>query len=206
MSRIIGTLYIISAPSGAGKTSLVNALIQELSHLKLSVSHTTRAPRPKEVDGYNYHFIDQATFKQMQKNGDFMESAEVFGNFYGTSEQAVKKMLEQGSDVILEIDWQGAEQIKARFKDAISIFILPPDIDTLQERLEVRAEDSQEIIALRMSKAKSELKHWHKADYLVVNDDFEQALEDLQAIIKVNRLSTPKQQAINHLLLKKLNQ
>lgn len=206
MSRIIGTLYIISAPSGAGKTSLVNALIQELSHLKLSVSHTTRAPRPKEVDGYNYHFIDQATFKQMQKNGDFMESAEVFGNFYGTSEQAVKKMLEQGSDVILEIDWQGAEQIKARFKDAISIFILPPDIDTLQERLEVRAEDSQEIIALRMSKAKSELKHWHKADYLVVNDDFEQALEDLQAIIKVNRLSTSKQQAINHLLLKKLNQ
>lgn len=206
MSRIIGTLYIISAPSGAGKTSLVNALIQELSHLKLSVSHTTRAPRPKEVDGYNYHFIDQATFKQMQKNGDFMESAEVFGNFYGTSEQAVKKMLEQGSDVILEIDWQGAEQIKARFKDAISIFILPPDIDTLQERLEVRAEDSQEIIDLRMSKAKSELKHWHKADYLVVNDDFEQALEDLQAIIKVNRLSTSKQQAINHLLLKKLNQ
>lgn len=206
MSRIIGTLYIISAPSGAGKTSLVNALIQELSHLKLSVSHTTRAPRPKEVDGYNYHFIDQATFKQMQKNGDFMESAEVFGNFYGTSEQAVKKMLEQGSDVILEIDWQGAEQIKARFKDAISIFILPPDIDTLQERLEVRAEDSQEIIALRMSKAKSELKHWHKADYLVVNDDFEQALEDLQAIIKVNRLSTSKQQAINHLLLTKLNQ
>lgn len=205
MSRITGTLFVISAPSGAGKTSLVTALVQAVGRLKPSVSHTTRKPRPTEVDGYNYHFIDNATFQQMQQDGDFMEWAEVFENFYGTSEQTVKKMLEQGDDVILEIDWQGAEQVKTRFTDAISIFILPPDIDTLQERLELRAEDSQEIIALRMSKAKAELKHWHKADYLVVNDDFNEALENLKAIIKVNRLTTPKQKAINQLLLKQLN-
>ncbi|MCB1582685.1 MAG: guanylate kinase [Marinicella sp.] len=202
--QLIGTLFIVSAPSGTGKTSLVNALVRDTNHLKLSISHTTRKARPKEIDGYNYHFISEKKFKQMELAGVFMESANVFGNHYGTSQDAVQKMLDEGHDVVLEIDWQGAEQIKKRFPESISIFILPPSIAALQERLEGRGQDSSEVIAHRMEKAIAELKHYHKADYLVVNDDFEEALKSLKAIVKANRMTTAKQQFINHHLLKKL--
>jgi guanylate kinase len=203
-SKLSGTLYIVSAPSGTGKTSLVNALVRDTNHLKLSISHTTRAPRPKEIDGYNYHFISENKFKQMKLAGVFMESATVFGNSYGTSQETVQKMLDEGHDVVLEIDWQGAEQIKARFPNAISIFILPPSIKALQDRLESRGQDSEEVINTRMTKAIAELKHYHKADYLVVNDDFEEALKSLKAIVKSNRMTTAKQQIINERLIKRL--
>lgn len=203
-SKLSGTLYIVSAPSGTGKTSLVNALVRDTNHLKLSISHTTRAARPKEIDGYNYHFISENKFKQMKLAGVFMESATVFGNSYGTSQETVQKMLDEGHDVVLEIDWQGAEQIKARFPNAISIFILPPSIKALQDRLESRGQDSEEVINTRMTKAIAELKHYHKADYLVVNDDFEEALKSLKAIVKSNRMTTAKQQIINERLIKRL--
>lgn len=202
--NITGTLFIVSAPSGTGKTSLVNALVRDTNHLKLSISHTTRTARPKEIDGYNYHFITENKFKQMDLAGVFMESANVFGNLYGTSQDAVQKMLDDGHDVVLEIDWQGAEQIKQRFPMAISIFILPPSIQALRERLENRGQDSKDVIDTRMEKAIAELKHYHKADFIVVNDDFEEALKSLKAIIKSNRMTTAKQQIINMRLIKNL--
>ena len=203
-NQITGTLFIVSAPSGTGKTSLVNALVRDTNHLKLSISHTTRKPRPKEIDGYNYHFITEDKFKQMAMAGVFMESANVFGNWYGTSQETVQKMLAEGHDVVLEIDWQGAEQIKKRFPDAISIFILPPSIQALQDRLESRGQDSEEVIQTRMTKAIAELKHYHKADFLVVNDVFEDALKGLKAIIKANRMSTAKQEVLNQELIQQL--
>jgi len=203
-SKLIGTLYIVSAPSGTGKTSLVNALVRDTNHLKLSISHTTRTPRSKEIDGYNYHFISTEKFNQMELAGVFMESAEVFGNHYGTSQDSVQKMLDEGHDVVLEIDWQGAEQIKDRFPQAISIFILPPSIQALQDRLENRGQDSKQVIDNRMTKAIAELKHYHKADFLVVNDDFEEALKSLKAIVKSNRMTTAKQKIINHRLIDRL--
>lgn len=202
--NLTGTLFIVSAPSGTGKTSLVNALVRDTNHLKLSISHTTREARPKEIDGYNYHFISEKKFKQMELAGVFMESANVFGNFYGTSQDAVQKMLDEGHDVVLEIDWQGAEQIKKRFPKAISIFILPPSINALRERLENRGQDSKEVIDTRMKKAIAELKHYHKADFIVVNDDFEEALKSLKAIVKSNRMTTAKQQIINNRLINNL--
>lgn len=199
-----GTLFIVSAPSGTGKTSLVNALVRDTNHLKLSISHTTRPPRDKEIDGYNYHFIDTDKFKQMDMAGIFLESAEVFGNLYGTSQDSVKKMLDEGHDVVLEIDWQGAEQIKERFPDAISIFILPPSIEALKQRLTSRGQDSDDVIAHRMDKAITELKHHHKADFLVVNDDFEEALKSLKAIVKADRMTCAKQKIINGDLIQTL--
>ncbi len=204
MKHLVGTLFIVSAPSGTGKTSLVNALVRDTNHLKLSISHTTRPARPKEIDGYNYHFIDEAKFKQMEMAGVFMESANVFGHLYGTSQETVEKMLDEGHDVVLEIDWQGADQVKKCMPEAVMIFILPPSIDALRERLETRDQDSQDVIDARMKKAKAELKHHLMADFLVVNDDFEEALKGLKAIVKANRLTTSKQQIINHRLLKKL--
>ncbi len=203
-NNLNGTLYIVSAPSGTGKTSLVNALVRDTNHLKLSISHTTRQARPKEIDGYNYHFITASKFKQMEAAGVFMESALVFGNQYGTSQDSVQKMLDEGHDVVLEIDWQGAEQVKARFNDAISIFILPPSIKALEDRLKTRGQDSEEVIKNRMTKAISELKHYHKADFLVVNDEFEEALKSLKAIVKSNRMTTAKQKIINQRLIEKL--
>ena len=203
-NELTGTLFIVSAPSGTGKTSLVNALVRDTNHLKLSISHTTRKPRPKEIDGYNYHFIGVDKFKQMELAGVFMESANVFGNHYGTSQETVQKMLDEGHDVVLEIDWQGAEQIKSRFPEAISIFILPPSIQALQDRLESRGQDSADVIQNRMTKAIAELKHYHKADFLVVNDDFEEALKSLKAIVKADRMKTAKQQIINHGLIQSL--
>ncbi len=204
-----GSLYLISAPSGAGKTSLVTALLADPpkgpgTGVCVSVSHTTRPMRPGEQDGINYHFIDRSDFRTMIDRGDFLEHAEVFGNHYGTSRRWVEERLGQGWDVILEIDWQGAAQVKQLLPGAIGIFILPPSRNTLQERLNRRGQDRPEIIAGRMAQAVSEMSHYGQADYLVINDDFASALADLRAIFRANQLRLPLQQARNGGLLASL--
>lgn len=190
-----GTLYIISAPSGAGKSSLVKALLKETPDLTVSVSHTTRKPRPGETDGVEYHFVDVETFRLMVSDGAFLEHAQVFDNFYGTSRSAALDLLKIGKDVILEIDWQGARQVRTMVPGAVSIFILPPSRGALEERLRNRGQDSEEVIARRMRDAISEMSHYAEFDYLVINDQFEQALLDLQAIITARRLRATVQQA-----------
>ena len=179
-----GTLYIISAPSGAGKSSLLRALLESgrVPWAELSVSHTTRAPRPGEVDGQDYHFVDPGQFQAMVDAGDFLEHARVFDNHYGTSRDAVTARLEQGIDVILEIDWQGARRVREQLPATLSIFILPPSRNALQKRLTGRGQDGAEVIARRMRDAVSEMSHFDEYDYLVVNDDFQQALDDLVQI------------------------
>ena len=183
-ANIRGTLYIISAPSGAGKSSLLRALLESgrMPQVELSVSHTTRAPRPGEVDGQDYHFVDTARFEAMVAAGDFLEHARVFDNFYGTSRAAVTARLEQGMGVILEIDWQGARRVRELLPEAVSIFILPPSRDALEERLTSRGQDGDEVIARRMRDAISEISHYDEYDYLIINDDFQQALDDLLLI------------------------
>ena len=182
------TLYIVSAPSGAGKTSLVKALVEQDPTIRVSVSHTTRAPRPGEESGVHYHFTDQATFERMLEEGAFLEHARVFGNYYGTSQAAVAQQLAAGQDVLLEIDWQGARQVRTAFPGAVSIFVLPPSRPVLEQRLRGRGQDGEEVIARRMEEAVSELSHYGEYDYLVVNDDFQTALADLQAIVRTRRL------------------
>ncbi len=200
-----GILYIISAPSGAGKTSLVNALLQDNDPLLcVSVSHTTRSKRPGEVDGVNYHFVSKAGFIEMQGNGDFLESAEVFGNFYGTSQQWVQHQLDLGLDVILEIDWQGAAQVRNTIEPRASIFILPPSLDSLRQRLTGRGQDDKATIERRMKEARSELSHCQEADYLVINDNFDSALADLRAIIRAGRVQIALQLQNNSALLQDL--
>lgn len=188
-----GTLYVISAPSGAGKTSLVKALIESSDGIKVSVSHTTRAIRPGETDGVNYHFVETEQFQTMLGNADFLEHAEVFGNYYGTSKSWVSEQLEQGEDVILEIDWQGAAQIRKQIEGTVGIFILPPSRDALRERLTGRGQDSEEVIDKRMAQAKEEMSHHVEYDYLVINDDFDVALDELKAIISSQRLKIGRQ-------------
>ncbi len=183
-----GTLYILSAPSGAGKTSLLKALRERDGELHVSVSHTTRAMRPGEEDGVHYHFVDQTAFLTKVEAGDFLEHAEVFGNYYGTDEATVRSQLEAGQDVVLEIDWQGAQQVRKRFPDAVSIFILPPSPEALHERLSNRGQDSEEVIQGRMREAQSEMSHFAEFDYLVINDKFERALDELAAIVTSRRL------------------
>jgi guanylate kinase len=182
-----GTLLIIAAPSGAGKTSLVNALVTSLPGVVVSVSHTTRPKRPLEQEGVHYHFIDHATFNAMVKADLFLEHARVFDQQYGTSRAAVESQLAQGLDVILEIDWQGASQVRARVCDCVSIFIVPPSRQALEQRLRARAQDSEETIARRMRAAVDEMRHYAEFDYLVVNDDFDQALTALKAIVLASR-------------------
>ena len=182
-----GSLFIIAAPSGAGKTSLVNALLEKDSRLSLSISHTTRSPRPGETDGRHYHFVSEAEFERMAAAGDFMEHARVFDHFYGTNRHSVAKQLEQGRDVILEIDWQGARQVRAVFPGCCSIFIIPPSLETLRKRLKGRGQDSEEVIQRRMRDAQAEISHWDEFEYLVVNDDFNAALDELIAIINDHR-------------------
>lgn len=186
---VSGQLYVVSAPSGAGKTSLVKALVEANEQLAVSVSHTTRAKRPGEVDGINYHFVSIAEFSAVREQGGFFEWAQVFDNFYGTSKQGVLEQLNQGIDVILEIDWQGAAQVKQQMPDAIAIFILPPSTAALRERLTGRGQDDSNVIERRMQSARDEISHFGEADYVVLNDRFETALNDLQAIIKSQRLS-----------------
>src|SRR5471030_2950313 len=194
MTHSTGTLYIISAPSGAGKTSLVKALIDADSQIRLSVSHTTRAMRPGEIDGVNYHFVDRAEFVRLIEHGDFLEQAEVFGNLYGTSQSHLQQTLDEGHDLILEIDWQGAEQVRNLMPKARSIFILPPSLEALHERLTNRGQDSDEIIEGRMREAVSEMSHYVDYDYLIINDDFAHALDDLKAIFRTNQLQQKRQQ------------
>lgn len=179
---------MVAAPSGAGKTSLVNQLITRLDDIKISISYTTRAPRPKEVDGVEYHFVDEPAFLQMIKNDIFLEHAVVYGHHYGTSKTWVSKQLEKGVDVILEIDWQGAALIRSRFRRAVTIFVLPPSTQVLRERLEKRQQDSDRVIDDRMAQARSEITHYQEFEYLLVNDDFEQTLEDLKDIVCAERL------------------
>ncbi len=199
-----GTLFTVSAPSGAGKTSLVNALAQEHASVCVSVSHTTRPMRPGEQDGVNYHFVTEAAFHEMATRGAFLEQARVFGNYYGTSQEWVEQQLHSGIDVILEIDWQGAEQIKRLRPDSISIFILPPSRDTLQQRLLSRGQDEKAVIADRMAQAVAEISHYPEADFLVVNDSFDTALDELLCIMRSQRLSTPKQVLAQKTLLTEL--
>ena len=199
-----GILYVISAPSGAGKTSLIKALREQQPELALSTSHTTRPKRPGEQDGVDYHFVDQATFLRMIGEGDFLEHAEVFGNYYGTSEGAVRGQLEQGRDLILEIDWQGAQQVRKRFPAAVSIFILPPDVDTLRQRLSDRGQDDEAVIRKRMDQAVSEISHYNEYDYLVINDDFEQALSELTAILLSQRLQLSQQSQRHEMRIRQL--
>lgn len=188
-----GTLYIISAPSGAGKTSLVKRLISEMTDLTVSVSHTTRSMRDGEQHGRDYFFVSVDEFRAMIERHAFLEHAQVFDNFYGTARQTVENNLASGLDVILEIDWQGAQQVRRMIPVSRSIFILPPSIDVLRQRLQGRGQDSGEVIARRMRDAVTEMSHYAEFDYLVVNDDFQQALSELKSIIVANRLSRERQ-------------
>jgi len=202
---ISGNLFIITAASGAGKTSLVRELLAADSQIKLSVSYTTRKPRPGEVDAEHYHFVDEATFLEMLGEGDFLESAEVHGARYGTSQTRVDSVLKQGNDLILEIDWQGAEQVRRLYPQAISIFILPPSIEALEQRLHGRGQDSKEVIAKRLAVARDEMSHVAEFDYVTINDVFEVALDDLRAIIRAQRLKlqaqTERHQALINALI-----
>lgn len=189
-----GTLYVISAPSGAGKTSLVKALLEKDSNVVVSVSHTTRDMRPGEVDGKDYNFVPMPTFNQMIEAGDFLEFADVFTNKYGTSQRWVEEQLNAGLDVILEIDWQGAQQVRRLMPECLSIFILPPSKQALESRLQGRGQDSDEVINLRMSEAVSEMSHYAEYDFLVINDVFEQALAELQGVFLAERMKITSQQ------------
>ena len=188
MTQYTGNLYIVSAPSGAGKTSLVKALLEKDSNLRVATSYTTRDCRPGEVDGVNYHFVSRKKFQQMVDGAEFVEHAEVFGNFYGTSQKQIEELLSAGSDVILEIDWQGAMQIRKMMPAAQSIFILPPSRDALAQRLKNRGQDEQAVIDARMAASINEISHYVEFDYIVVNDDFSEALSHLQAIFVAKRL------------------
>ena len=200
----IGSLFTVSAPSGAGKTSLVNALIAQCEGLLVSVSHTTRPRRPAEVDGVNYNFVSEPGFQAILERGEFLEHARVFDNLYGTSAVWVEEQLRRGHDVILEIDWQGAQQVKRLMPDAKAIFILPPSRDTLLERLRGRGQDDNDIIQKRMAVAVEEMSHYVESDFMVVNANFDRALAELTAIISSQRLTTPRQQALLADMLREL--
>jgi guanylate kinase len=199
-----GTLFIVSAPSGAGKTSLLRALVGHDEHIRISVSHTTRGKRPGEWDGVDYHFVNQEQFLQMIKDGEFLEHALVFDHYYGTSEQEVQKELDKGMDVILEIDWQGAQQVRKRVQDTVSIFILPPSRESLYQRLTERGQDSAEVIEKRYQDARNEISHYPEFDYLVINDVFDRAVDELRAIVISQRLRQGYQVEHQRGLLEKL--
>ena len=196
-----GSLFIIAAPSGGGKTSLVNALLKHDPRLVLSISHSTRASRPGEINGQHYHFVSEAEYKQMIDNGDFVEHARVFDHYYGTNRNSLALQLDQGRDVILEIDWQGARQVRKVFPDCCLIFIIPPSLESLQKRLTGRGQDSEKVIQRRMRDARAEISHWAEFDHLVVNDNFDTALKELIAIIDDHRNQKPHKVNKNHQLL-----
>lgn len=199
-----GTLYIVSAPSGAGKTSLVKALLEDTRDITVSVSHTTRTQRPGEQDGVNYHFISHHQFEQRIHENEFLEHAEVFGNYYGTSQQWVNDTLTKGHDVILEIDWQGAQQIRRKIPETMGIFILPPSKAALLNRLQSRAQDKATEISKRLALASEEMAHYIEYDYVIVNDDFDIALSQLKSIIIARRLLTPSQTQRHQALIEDL--
>ena len=188
-----GNLFVVVAPSGAGKTSLVDALLKSEPNIRLSISHTTRAPREGEAHGREYHFIERAHFETMIAAGDFLEHANVYGNYYGTSRRWIEEQISGDHDVLLEIDWQGARQIRKLFPSVVGIFILPPSIDELRRRLRARGKDSPEAIERRMASAREEISHVLEFEYIIVNERFESALEDLIAIVRAARLSRGQQ-------------
>lgn len=194
MTQFTGTLFIFSAPSGAGKTSLVKSLLKTTRHIGVSVSHTTRAPREGEVDGVDYHFIDQSEFETLVGQAAFLEHARVFDYYYGTSQAWVESQLKEGKDVILEIDWQGAEQVRRLMPDAVSVFIAPPSIEELEKRLQGRGQDSAAVIERRMRDARNEMSHYGAYDYLIINDDFQNTCEELRAIVIARRHRLAAQQ------------
>ncbi len=188
-----GSLFVVSAPSGAGKTSLVKALLKNDSAICLSVSYTTRAPRPGEVNGVDYHFVSVDDFREMAARGEFLESAEVYGNYYGTSQAWIAGEIAAGRDILLEIDWQGAAQVRKHFPEAVTLFILPPSLEALRERLSGRGQDSAEVIEKRMAAARDDIGHATEFEYIIVNDDFDQALLDFLAVVRASRLATMRQ-------------
>jgi guanylate kinase len=188
-----GLLFVVTAPSGAGKTSLIEALLREDPQLRLSVSYTTRAPRAGEREGREYHFVDEAAFLAMLERGEFLECAEVHGHRYGTAQRAVRALLEDGADVVLEIDWQGAQQVRRLVPGCIGIFILPPSIAELERRMRARAQDSDPVIARRLAGAREELSHAVEFEYAIINADFDAARQDLAAVVNAERLRVARQ-------------
>ena len=204
MQSNLGNLYVIAAPSGTGKTTLVKAVTHSLSGIIVSISHTTRPKRPAEINGVNYYFIDPSEFQTMIAHHDFLEHAKVFNHFYGTSRPWIESQMIAGSDVMLEIDWQGAQQIRKMIPSVQWIFIFPPSIEALEERLRKRGQDDEATIERRLAAAHIELGHAHEADFIVVNDSFEQALADLKHILAASRLQSGPSMARNPALLKRL--
>ena len=199
-----GNLYIVSAPSGAGKTSLVAKLLENDTRIRKSVSYTTRSPRPGEKDGQHYHFVTPETFEKMAQAGDFLESATVHGNRYGTSRRWVEEQLAGDTDIVLEIDWQGAAQVRGLMPAAISIFILPPSFEALLQRLNSRAQDAPEVIATRLANAREEISHVDDFDYVIINSEFKVAVAELQDIVRAERLRTAHQLARHTALINRL--
>lgn len=204
MKTTSANLFILTAPSGAGKTSLVTRLISDLSQISVSVSHTTRPMRPGDEDGKDYWFVDRAEFERMIRDDQFLEHAEVFDNYYGTSLKAIDDCVSRGEDVILEIDWQGAEQARVRLESTISIFILPPSREALVSRLKGRGKDSEETIARRTQEAVVEMRHYAAADYVLINDDFDETLEEFKSIIIGQRVARENQEQRHAALIRSL--
>jgi len=188
-----GILFIVSAPSGGGKTSLVKALLASEPEVKLSISHTTRAPRPGEENGRDYHFVPAEEFERMQRAGDFLEYAEIYGNRYGTSRKWISDQMARGVDVLLEIDWQGAQQVRRLIAGTVSIFILPPSLEVLEQRLKGRSQDGPEAIARRLAAAREEISHFREFDYVIINKDFNRAALELASIVRAERLKLSRQ-------------
>ena len=199
-----GNLFVVSSPSGAGKSSLISALLKKHNDMQVSVSHTTRDPRPGEVDGIHYHFVTKKEFKQLIEDNGFYEWAEVFGNYYGTSKQSIEAQLQQGIDVFLDIDWQGARQMRDQVADIITVFILPPSHTELLDRLHKRGQDSEEVIHKRMREAKTEMSHYDEYDFLLINDDFEWTLNQLEQLILTHRLKVTSQTSKYQSLIQQL--
>lgn len=199
-----GNLYVVAAPSGAGKTTLVKLLLAQEADVRLSISYTTRQPRPGEENGREYHFVDVPTFQTMIASGDFMEWAEVHGNYYGTSKTWIVNQMAAGTDVLLEIDWQGAQQVRALFPEAIGVFILPPSLEELERRLTGRGTDAAEVIARRLAAAQAEMRHVGEFDYVIINDKLEQALTDLRSILQASRLRLAAQRVRHSALFARL--
>ena len=202
--RVAGSLLMVVAPSGAGKSTLVNALLEREPGIRLSISYTTRAPRPKETHGREYFFTDAADFLERRKAGEFLESAEVHGNYYGTSRVKIAEQIAVGADILLEIDWQGAQQVKKQFPGAVGIFILPPSIDALEERLKKRGQDDDHIITRRLLAAGGEIAHASEFEYVIINQEFASALAELCAIVKATRCRFTQQAARNASLFAQL--
>lgn len=199
-----GCLFVLAAPSGAGKTSIVRALLEREPGMRLSISYTTRPPRPGETDGADYHFVDEARFMALKEAGEFLEHAFVHGNWYATSATWLSGEVQAGHDMLLEIDWQGARQVRTLIPDAVLVFILPPSLATLRERLEKRGTDSQEVIARRLEAAREEMRHCNDFDYVIMNQDFARAVDDLSVIVRAARLTASRQQVRHAALIAKL--